>query len=113
MEDQATFLNQVIAVKTKLEPEELLQVVLHIEQQTGRQRDVKWGPRTLDLDILLYNSDVISTPDLTIPHPFLPERRFTLAPLCELAPGLVHPVLHKTMQQLLDECPDPLEVKKV
>ena len=113
IETQPDFLNQVIAIKTRLEPEELLQLILHIEKLYGRERTVKWGPRTLDIDILFYNSTVMQTPQLTIPHPGIATRRFTLLPLCEIAPNMVHPVLHKTIQQLLDECPDTLPVKKL
>ena len=113
MENQPDFLNQVIAVKTKLEPEELLQLILHIEKLYGRERAIKWGPRTLDIDILFFGASIIQLPQLTIPHLGIAERRFTLLPLCEIAPAFIHPVLHKTMQQLLDECPDTLEVKKI
>lgn len=113
IEEQPSFLNQVIAIKTKFEALELLQLVLHIEKLAGRQRDIKWGQRTLDIDILLFNNEIINTPQLTVPHPFLPERRFTLTPLCEIAPHIIHPVLQKTIQQLLEECPDTLGVKKL
>ena len=113
MENQPNFLNQVIAIKTRLEPEELLQLILHIEKLYGRERTIKWGPRTLDIDILFFGDTIIQTPLLTIPHPGIAERRFTLLPLCELAPTFIHPILHKTMQQLLDECPDILPVQKL
>ncbi|MBS1687229.1 MAG: 2-amino-4-hydroxy-6-hydroxymethyldihydropteridine diphosphokinase [Bacteroidetes bacterium] len=113
LEEQPDFLNQVICIQTLLNPAELLLCIQQIENNLGRQRTVKWGQRTLDIDILLYNSDVINLPNLNIPHPFLEKRRFTLAPLCEIAPSLVHPVLNKTMLQLLEDCPDPLPVKKL
>jgi 2-amino-4-hydroxy-6-hydroxymethyldihydropteridine diphosphokinase len=112
IEDQAAFLNQVICLETSLSPIDLLQGILHIESLLGRFRGQKWGPRTIDIDILLYDHDIIDLPDLKIPHPFLPERRFTLIPLSEIAPDYIHPVLRKTIRQLLDECTDKLDVKK-
>jgi 2-amino-4-hydroxy-6-hydroxymethyldihydropteridine diphosphokinase len=108
--DQAPFLNMAVHLQTSLEPHELLQQILTIEIELGRQREVKWGPRTLDIDILLFNDDVIDTPELKVPHPFLQERRFTLVPLAAIAADIMHPVYHKTTRQLLDECADPLEV---
>jgi 2-amino-4-hydroxy-6-hydroxymethyldihydropteridine diphosphokinase len=109
---QPDFLNKVLELQTDLSPDDLLAALLHIETILGRHRNVKWGPRTIDIDILLYNNDVIDTPSLVIPHPFLHVRRFTLAPLAELIPAYIHPVLRKTILQLLDECPDKLEVHK-
>lgn len=111
--NQNSFLNQVLLVQTSLPPEELLQTLLHIEQQLGRKRIEKMGPRTIDIDILFYNSEIISSPHLTIPHPQIANRRFVLTPLNEIAPGFVHPVLQKTITQLLKICPDQLEVKKI
>jgi len=78
----------------------------------GRYRGEKYGPRIIDIDILLYNDEVIDESRLTIPHPRMQERRFVLEPMNEVAPDLVHPVLHKTMRQLLEECNDPLAVNK-
>ena len=112
-EDQPDFLNMVIEVKTILSPEQLLKAVQEIELQLGRQRKVKWGQRTLDIDILFYGDAVIHTDRLVVPHPFLQERRFTLLPLQEIAPELMHPVLQKDVTTLLRECPDLLEVKKI
>lgn len=112
-EDQPDFLNMVIEVETVLSPEQLLQAVQEIELQLGRQRKVKWGQRTLDIDILFYGEAVIHTDRLVVPHPFLQERRFTLLPLQEIAPELMHPVLQKNVTTLLHECPDLLEVKKI
>ncbi|MBA3828513.1 MAG: 2-amino-4-hydroxy-6-hydroxymethyldihydropteridine diphosphokinase [Taibaiella sp.] len=108
LQEQPDFLNQVIAIHTTLSPFILLEKIQDIEKELGRQRTIKWGQRTLDIDILLYDDVVIDTPLLTIPHPSTPMRRFTLAPLAAIAPAYVHPVLKKTIQELLDECPDPL-----
>ena len=110
-EDQPAFLNQALAVHTWLRPEELLTACQAAEQQAGRQRLEHWGSRTLDVDILFYDRHVIESPDLTIPHPRLPERRFALVPLAEIAKALRHPQLHLTVRDLLLRCPDPLPVR--
>ncbi|HLL44733.1 MAG TPA: 2-amino-4-hydroxy-6-hydroxymethyldihydropteridine diphosphokinase, partial [Segetibacter sp.] len=106
--DQNLFLNQVLLVSTSLPPEELLHTLLHIEQELGRRRIVKMGPRIIDIDILFYNNEIISTPVLTVPHPQIANRRFVLTPLNEIAPCFVHPVLQKTITELLEICPDEL-----
>ena len=93
--DQADFLNVVIAVETQLAAQQLLEVCQQIEQQLGRVRDVRWGPRTVDLDILLYNHDNIETERLIVPHPRMHERAFVLTPLLEIAPTVAHPVTGK------------------
>jgi 2-amino-4-hydroxy-6-hydroxymethyldihydropteridine diphosphokinase len=111
--DQDPFLNQVIRLKTNLDPQSLLQKAQEMEKELGRVRKEKWAARVVDLDILFYAQQVVQTPELTIPHPELHNRRFTLVPLAELAPGLVHPVLHKTVRELLRDCPDELEVKRL
>ncbi|MCW3088393.1 MAG: 2-amino-4-hydroxy-6-hydroxymethyldihydropteridine pyrophosphokinae [Sediminibacterium sp.] len=110
--DQPAFYNQAMAVETRLTAAELMNELLHIEEKMGRIRTVKMGPRVIDLDILLFDDAVISSPLLTLPHPALPGRRFALLPLCEIAPTLVHPVLGKTIRQLLDDCRDELDVQK-
>ncbi len=110
--DQPDFLNMAVCVETVNTPEELLTIILDIETGMGRHRTVKWGPRIIDIDILFYNNAIVEKPNLTIPHPFMQERRFTLTPLAELAPDYVHPKLHKTINQLLANCPDELEVHK-
>ena len=113
VEDQPAFLNQVLAVETELDAPALLAACLAAEQQQGRERLVRWAARTLDVDMLLFGQEIINTPSLTVPHPALPGRRFALAPLAELAPQLLHPQLHRTIGQLLADCPDPLPVKKL
>ncbi|MCD6010591.1 MAG: 2-amino-4-hydroxy-6-hydroxymethyldihydropteridine pyrophosphokinae [Flavipsychrobacter sp.] len=110
--DQPAFLNMVIHLQTVLSPTELLTQIQQIETTLGRQRDIKWGQRTLDIDILLYNDAVVDLPELVIPHPYMQERRFTLAPLAEIAPHYMHPKLNKTITELLAACPDTLEVHK-
>lgn len=109
---QPDFLNMAVLIHTDKTPEELLHDIHHIETALGRQRNIKWGPRTLDIDILLYNHEIIETPELKVPHPFLHERLFTLIPLAEIAPGYIHPQLHLTISALLTTCPDRLEVHK-
>ena len=108
--DQPDFLNQVIQMETALTPQQLMVALLEIEAKMGRQRAEKYSPRTIDLDILYYNDEIIDQPGLMIPHPRLQLRRFVLEPLYEIAPNLVHPVFGKTTYQLLLECPDPLPV---
>lgn len=113
VEDQPAFLNQVLALETELDASALLAACLAAEQQQGRERLVRWAARTLDVDILLFGQEIIATPSLAVPHPALPGRRFALVPLAELAPQLLHPQLHRTISQLLADCPDLLEVKEV
>lgn len=110
IEDQPDFLNQVITLNTHIDPQSLLEKLLSIETALGRQRKVKWGERIIDLDILFYGDEVIDDEHLTVPHPGIPSRRFTLLPLQEIAPKLIHPTLNKTIEELLAECPDKLEV---
>jgi 2-amino-4-hydroxy-6-hydroxymethyldihydropteridine diphosphokinase len=110
--DQETFINAVAEIETELAPRELLTFCHGIEAQLGRMRDVRWGPRTIDLDILLYGDSTMHEADLVIPHLRLATRGFALVPLVELAPQVVHPVLHKTMKHLLHELKDTHAVKK-
>lgn len=101
--DQPRFLNAVVRVRTWLPPERLLEGLLRIERELGRERKERWGPRTVDLDLLLYDDRVISKPGLQVPHPRLHERAFVLVPLAELDPELVHPVLGRTLKELSEE----------
>jgi 2-amino-4-hydroxy-6-hydroxymethyldihydropteridine diphosphokinase len=112
MADQAAFLNMAVAMETEKSPVELLSAIQTIETTLGRQREIKWGPRTLDIDILLYNSEIIQSRELVIPHPFLNVRRFVLVPLAEIAPNYIHPLLNKSISELLNACPDQLDVRK-
>lgn len=104
--DQPAFLNQVLAVETALIPEAVLSQTQAIEQALGRVRLTKWGARVIDIDILYYEQLVYHSDTLTIPHPYLHERRFTLVPLAQIAPDLGHPILHKTTRELLAICTD-------
>ncbi len=111
--NQQDFLNQVLELQTEVTPENVLETILQIEQEMGRTRLYKWEPRIIDIDILFASDVVMQTPELAIPHPLLHERRFTLVPLCEIAPEFIHPVLHKTIRQLLDACSDDSLVEKM
>jgi 2-amino-4-hydroxy-6-hydroxymethyldihydropteridine diphosphokinase len=109
--NQDAFLNKVIELKTSHSPEALLSLLLAAEIELGRVRNEKWGPRTIDLDILYYNSDIIQSDKLTLPHPEIGNRRFTLVPLCDIASNYINPIFHKSNADLLVQCSDQSEVK--
>ncbi len=99
--DQEWFINGVVAIETTMSPRELMEFLLSIEKGMGRIRQERWGPRIIDLDILFYGDRVLEEEGLQIPHPRLHERKFVLAPLKDMAPGLLHPVFHRTVAQML------------
>lgn len=104
--DQADFLNQVIQAETNLNPEKIMSELLEIELFFGRRRDVIWGPRKLDLDILFLGNQIVRSENLEIPHPQIAHRRFVLIPLVEISPHFLHPVLQQTMLELLEQTTD-------
>ena len=110
--DQPQFLNCAVTLETSSTPEQLMQQLLAIEKAMGRQRLQKKGPRTIDLDILLFEDEIVDTPGLTIPHPSMQYRRFVLEPLAEIAPDALHPVLKKTVRGLLEEMPPGQQVHR-
>ena len=110
--DQPWFLNCVVALESSAPPERLMVELLKIEQNMGRLRMQHKGPRIIDIDILLYSDRVIDTPELKIPHPAMHQRRFVLEPLAEIAPGAKHPLLQKTVGELLNALPDGQEVHR-
>ena len=99
-EDSPKFLNAAAEIQTALEAKPLLDVLLNIEQSLGRYRKEKWGPRTIDLDLLLFDNQIIETDGLIVPHPLMHQREFVLQPLAEIAPQVVHPVFARTILQL-------------
>jgi 2-amino-4-hydroxy-6-hydroxymethyldihydropteridine diphosphokinase len=111
--NEPDYLNQVLLVETELSPRQVLEKILQVELDLGRKRDAKWGARTIDIDILFYEDHIINEPGLIIPHPELQNRRFTLEPLSEIAPGWIHPVSKLNMLQLKNNLQDCLVVKKL
>ena len=110
--DQPAFLNQALEINTPLNAKQLMRHILEIENKMGRLRQEKYGPRAIDIDILLFNDEIHTAAFLKIPHPEMQNRRFVLIPLVEIAATVIHPVLKKTMSDLLNDCPDSLPVKK-
>jgi 2-amino-4-hydroxy-6-hydroxymethyldihydropteridine diphosphokinase len=108
---QNDFINQVIEVETKLSAPELMDILLEIELQQGRVRQERWGPRTLDLDIIFFGEQLISTENLEIPHPRMEDRKFVLIPMVEINPNLIHPISRKSIRQILLECKDECDCK--
>jgi 2-amino-4-hydroxy-6-hydroxymethyldihydropteridine diphosphokinase len=108
--EQEDFLNIAVEVETKLKPKKILEKIHEIEKLLDREETYKWGPREIDIDILFYGEEMISEVDLTIPHPFIHERKFTLIPLVEIAPELYHPIMGVNIMDLLLECEDQSEV---
>ena len=100
---QNTFVNAALHAQTHLSPQKLLKIVQSIEARLGRKRHIRYGPRTIDIDILFYGNEIISERELQIPHPLLQERWFVLKPLCDLNPALIHSVLQKSVAELLEE----------
>lgn len=107
------FLNQVVEIKTTHSASELLALTQQIETNLGRKRDEHWGDRTMDIDIIYFGADVIDTPELQVPHPFIKERKFVLAPLAEILPDFIHPVLGKSSLEMLEDCEDKSEVREL
>ena len=111
-EAQAQFLNGVAAIQTSLPPLSLLHSLKDIETAVGRQHRIRWGPREIDLDLLIYGDLCLQTEKLVVPHPEMHLRRFVLAPLAEIAPNLVHPVFQETIQTLLERLEDDKSVSR-
>ena len=114
MEDETDFINQALLLETEMSSEQLIDTIILIESMMGRQRtSKKYEPRKIDIDILFFNDEIINTEDLTVPHPLLKERRFVLEPMAEIAPAFIHPVFKKSITQLLVECEDKSEIRKL
>ena len=111
--DQADFLNQVVLLESSLTPNEILAEIQAIEKALGRERLVTWGPRTLDLDILFIDQELIQESDLQIPHPHIQDRKFILIPLHEIAADLNHPIYNKSIRELLNESKDTSAVSLI
>lgn len=111
--DQSSFLNQAIRLYSPVSAQTLLRKTKQIENNLARVRNQHWGPRTIDIDILLFNDEVIVEEGLVIPHRLMHKRRFALAPMVEIAPDMLHPIMGLSLKTLLDQCEDKLTVQKV
>ena len=111
--DQPSFLNQALEFDTLLNARQLIRCILKVEKAMGRIRKEKYGSRNIDIDILLFNDEIHNYSFLKLPHPEMQNRRFALMPLAEIAPAIIHPVFNRSIKELLKECPDDLEVKKI
>jgi 2-amino-4-hydroxy-6-hydroxymethyldihydropteridine diphosphokinase len=111
--NQPWFLNCAVALETNDTPQELIEAILRMEAEMGRQRLQNKGPRTIDIDILLFGDTILDSPGLTIPHPAMHQRRFVLEPLAEIAPALFHPIFGKTIRELCDALPPGQAVKPI
>ncbi len=109
--DQAVFLNQVIAIESVYTPIQILSLTQAHEKSQGRVKKEKWGPRTIDIDLLFYGNRLIEQAKLSIPHPHIADRRFVLKPLSDIAPDFIHPISNVSIQKLLQVCKDKTEVK--
>jgi len=111
--DQPDFYNQVVEIRSSINPEELLNKILALEKRLGRIRKEKWGTREIDIDILFVGDQTIATTTLNVPHPEIQNRKFVLAPLAEIASEFIHPTTRKTIKEMLALCADPLDVAKI
>jgi 2-amino-4-hydroxy-6-hydroxymethyldihydropteridine diphosphokinase len=111
--DQAWFLNCAVAMESLLSPEQMITELLRLERKMGRERIHRKGPRIIDIDILMFGERIVDSPNLKIPHPAMPGRRFVLAPLAEIAPEAKHPVTKRTVRELLAQLPERQVVRKL
>jgi 2-amino-4-hydroxy-6-hydroxymethyldihydropteridine diphosphokinase len=111
--EQPWFLNCAVALETSKTPQQLMAAILRIEEEMGRRRVQKKGPRSIDIDILLFDNVIVDSKELTIPHPAMHQRRFVLEPLVEIAPNILHPVLKKTIRELNDALPAGQTVRRM
>ena len=111
--EQDWFINLVIKIETEMDAPALLSSLKEIESQFGRVKTLRWGPRTIDLDILFFDAHQIQTDELTVPHPLIQDRQFVLVPLAEIDPNLTHPVLKKTVKELLERLKEDRGVERL